>query len=51
MQGYDNENKVWRGFSNKGISGDVLPEGTYFYVLNLADGSKPLKGFVSLKKN
>jgi gliding motility-associated-like protein len=50
VQGYDNENQVWRGNSNKGIGGDVLPEGTYFYVVNLGDGSKPVKGFVSLKR-
>jgi len=50
MRGYDNENKVWRGTSNKGIGGDVLPEGTYFYVVDLGDGSKPIKGFVALKR-
>jgi gliding motility-associated-like protein len=48
--GYDNEDRVWRGQANKGIGNTVLPEGTYFYVIKLGDGSSPLKGFIVLKK-
>jgi gliding motility-associated-like protein len=51
VRGYDNEEKVWRGQSNKGISGGGLPEGTYFYVVNLGDNSRPRNGFVVLKRN
>ena len=51
MVGYDNEGKVWRGQAIKGIGNDVLPEGTYFYVVNLGDGSDPINGFVVLKRN
>lgn len=50
MSGYDNEERVWKGQSNKGIGGG-LPEGTYFYVINLGDGSSVKKGFVVLKRN
>jgi gliding motility-associated-like protein len=44
---YDNS---WNGTANQGLSyGDnILPEGTYFYILDLGDKSKPLKGFIYL---
>ena len=47
---YDNLEKVWFGQSNKGISNNSVPEGSYFYVINLGDGSKPLSGYIILKK-
>ena len=51
MYGYDNDSKVWRGQATKGIVNDTLPEGTYFYIVNLGDGSDPINGFVVLKRN
>lgn len=41
---------TWDGKStfNVNIGGDELPVGTYFYVLDLGDGSKPIKGTVFL---
>jgi gliding motility-associated-like protein len=46
---YNNE---WDGTSSKGlrVGGDKLPVGTYFYILDLGDGSKVIKGNVYLKK-
>jgi hypothetical protein len=46
---YNNE---WDGTSSKGLrlGGDKLPVGTYFYILDLGDGSKVIKGNVYLKK-
>lgn len=49
MPGYNNENKVWKGEANNGIGQGGLPEGTYFYNIDLGDGSKPVSGFVVLK--
>lgn len=49
MAGYNNENKVWKGEANHGIGPGGLPEGTYFYNIDLGDGSKPVSGFVVLK--
>jgi gliding motility-associated-like protein len=51
IAGYDNDEKAWRGQSNAGIGSSSLPEGTYFYLIKLGDGSSPIKGFVVLKKN
>ena len=51
IRGYDNEEKVWRGQSNRGLGSGGLPEGTYFYLVDLGDNSNPRKGFVVLKRN
>jgi gliding motility-associated-like protein/uncharacterized repeat protein (TIGR01451 family) len=42
----------WDGYStNKWTLGsDKLPSGTYFYILDLGDGSKPLNGFIFLNR-
>jgi gliding motility-associated-like protein/uncharacterized repeat protein (TIGR01451 family) len=46
---YNNE---WSGKNMYGIGvgGDDLPEGTYFYILDLGNGSKPIKGYIYLKR-
>lgn len=45
--GYDNESVVWGG---RGIKGEALSTGTYFYVIRIITGAKPIlhKGFVEL---
>ncbi len=49
-RGYNNVSVVWKGeadgFLNKGSADD----GTYYYVIDLGDGSKSLSGFVILKR-
>jgi gliding motility-associated-like protein len=47
VQGYDNITKYWPSeeMLNKLVSS------TYFYIVELGDGSKPLKGWVELIKN
>ncbi|MCE3279222.1 MAG: C-terminal target protein [Bacteroidetes bacterium] len=42
----------WDGSTNQDIQlgGNELPVGTYFYVLDLGDGSKPYKGYIYLNK-
>ncbi|MEQ8303852.1 MAG: Ig-like domain-containing protein [Cyclobacteriaceae bacterium] len=51
IDGYNNENIIWRGEANRGMNVGILPEGTYFYNIDLGDGSPPISGFVFLKSN
>jgi gliding motility-associated-like protein len=51
-KGYDNASVVFDGHSNRGISplGNLLPDGTYFYVIDRGDGAKPLAGYLEIVK-
>lgn len=46
---YDNE---WDGTNMFGITvgGHILPIGSYFYILDLGDGTKPFRGYVYLSR-
>ncbi len=48
--GYDNDNILFDGLSNRGISpmGKNVPDGTYFYIIDKRDGSKPLAGYLEI---
>ena len=48
---YTNSSNNWRGQANVGIQTGNLPEGTYFYIVEINDGNKPYSGFVYLKKD
>ncbi|WP_317896732.1 gliding motility-associated C-terminal domain-containing protein [Aurantibacillus circumpalustris] len=47
ITGYDNNSRSW---PSKDKLDNLLPS-TYFYILDLGDGSKPMKGWVELIKN
>ena len=49
-EGYNNIDIYFDGKSNKGISliGSNLPDGTYFYVIDKRDGSKPVAGYLEI---
>lgn len=49
-EGYDNIDIYFDGKSNRGIAvlGNNLPDGTYFYVIDKRDGSKPLAGYLEI---
>jgi gliding motility-associated-like protein len=51
-QGYDNVSTYFDGKSNKGIAvmGNNLPDGTYFYIIDKRDGTKPLAGYLEVVK-
>ncbi|MFZ2905802.1 MAG: gliding motility-associated C-terminal domain-containing protein [Cyclobacteriaceae bacterium] len=48
--GYNNVSEYFDGKSNKGYSpmGTSLPDGTYFYVVDKKDGSKPVAGYLEI---
>ena len=53
VQGYNNKDKAWTGTSDGKwvIIKDLnVPDGTYFYSINLGDGSKAIGGFIVLKR-
>ncbi len=50
VSGYDNINVVWTGETNTGhVSDSKASDGTYFYMIELEDGSK-MNGFIILKR-
>jgi gliding motility-associated-like protein len=53
-QGYNNSTNVFAGIANKsrGLGADVLPEGTYFFEINVDQPHhfKKLKGYLVLKR-
>lgn len=50
--GYNNDDVVFDGFGKTGIyaAGNDLPVGTYFYIIDKGDGSKPRSGYLELVK-
>ncbi len=50
-EGYNNTDNAWTGAANgKLLIGTDVPDGTYFYLIDLGDGSKPLSGYVIIKR-
>jgi gliding motility-associated-like protein len=47
MEDYQN---TWNGKLSGEFAGSDLPEGTYFYILDLEDGGVPLKGSIYIRK-
>lgn len=49
-KGYDNIDIYFDGKSNRGVNpmGNNLPDGTYFYVIDKRDGSKPIAGYLEI---
>src|SRR5699024_8935582 len=50
MDGYDNEVRFFEGVGNRGlyVTGNELPDGTYFYIVEKNDGSEPKTGYLEL---
>lgn len=45
IDGYNNADKIWNGTSDKGT---VVLSGTYFYIIDLGNGAKLIKGWLEL---
>ena len=52
VTGYNNSDKVWTGESTEGIvfGDNAAPDGAYYYVIDLGDGSERLSGFVVVRR-
>lgn len=49
--GYNNEQNSWQGQANHSMISGNVSEGTYYYTVDLGDGSDLYSGYVVLKKN
>jgi hypothetical protein len=49
-KGYNNFDVFFEGTANRGIQvmGNNLPDGTYFYIIDKNDGSKPVAGYLEI---
>ncbi|MGI9550911.1 MAG: Ig-like domain-containing protein, partial [Aurantibacter sp.] len=52
VNGYDNTANVWQGQSTEGLvfGKNEVPDGGYFYVIDLGDGSRRLSGYVVIQR-
>ncbi len=52
QQGYNNLDKIFDGTANQSGSwgSGELPEGTYYYTIDLGNGGEPISGYVVLKR-
>ncbi|SNT23742.1 gliding motility-associated C-terminal domain-containing protein, partial [Ekhidna lutea] len=51
IDGYDNNSRVWRGEINTNIGSDKnAPYSTYYFIIDLKDGSKPIAGNILISK-
>ena len=50
--GYNNQDRAWNAERTNGVGfgSDRVPDGTYFYVIDLGDGSPSRSGFVVIKR-
>jgi gliding motility-associated-like protein len=46
IKDYDNLNNNWKG--TIGSSNEIAPSGTYFFIINLGNGTKSIKGWIEL---
>jgi len=48
---YDNTNTVWKGQYNTGQKSNInVPDGTYFYIIEIDGMNKPLSGYIVVKR-
>ncbi len=45
------KNSYQNDWSGKNLTGEILPDGTYFYILTFTDSKKSYKGFITLLRN
>ncbi|WP_425393158.1 gliding motility-associated C-terminal domain-containing protein [Ekhidna sp.] len=50
IDGYDNNSKVWRGQINANLGTTDAPFSTYYFIIDLKDGSKPIAGNILISR-
>jgi hypothetical protein len=50
-QGYNNEQNSWQGQANHSMIRGNLPDGTYYYIVDLGNDSGLYSGYVVLRRN
>ena len=52
IRGYNNNDRAWGSEASIGlvVGSTKVPDGTYFYLIDLGDGSPPRKGFVTVHR-
>ena len=50
VDGYNNADKIFKGIGENGLYsfGNDLPDGTYFYIIDKRNGTKPITGYLEL---
>ena len=50
IAGYDNEDRAWSSYSTAGLVAGDVPDGTYFYLIDLGNGQSPRSGYVIVNR-
>ncbi|MDW3192738.1 MAG: PKD domain-containing protein [Cytophagales bacterium] len=52
IEGYNNRDRAWESNTNSGLvlGAKFVPDGTYYYVIDLGDGSDPISGFIVINR-
>ena len=50
VTGYNNEDRAWSSYSTTGLATGDVPDGTYFYLVDLGNGQPPRSGYVIVNR-
>lgn len=50
IEGYNNQDRAWSSYSTAGLVAGDVPDGTYFYLINLRNGESPRSGYVIVNR-
>ena len=50
IERYNNEDRAWSSYSTAGLVAGDVPDGTYFYLIDLGNGQPPRSGYVIVNR-
>ena len=50
IAGYNNQDRAWSSYSTAGLAAGDVPDGTYFYLIDLGNGQAPRSGYVIVNR-